>query len=102
MDWTYRQTQWTAGILGVDIRTEMNATTTHGIIAMTAEECPDQRNAKTELESIHRWREKLLPDKNVYGTKSGEILDPFKVEQGRLRETESAERAQHVRARKER
>ena len=38
--------------LDVDMCGEMNATTAHDIISMTAEEGPDLNNVNTEVESI--------------------------------------------------
>ena len=65
--------------LNVDICGEMKATTTHEIIAMTSEEYSDLKNIKTEVESIQQWKANHLPSKIV---KSGEILDPVKIEKG--------------------
>ena len=65
--------------LDVDIRGEMNAKTTHEIIAMLVEEFTDLEKVETEVESIQQWRANL-PDKTVYGTTSGDILYPLKVE----------------------
>ena len=72
--------------LVVDKSGEMHATTVHEIIAMTAEEHPDLKNVTTEVESIQQWKANLLPVRIVYGTKSGEILDPENVEKGPHRE----------------
>ena len=47
--------------LNVDICGEMKATTTHEIIAMTAEEYSDLKNIKTEVESIQQLNANLLP-----------------------------------------
>ena len=72
--------------LDVDTCGDMNATTMHGIIAMTAVMASDLKNAKTEVESIQQWKASLLLDKIEHGTKTGEILDPLKVEKSRLGE----------------
>ena len=72
--------------LDVDTCGGMNAKTTHEIIAMTAGEDSDLKHVKTEIENIQQWKSNLFPDKIVYDTKSGEIMDPLKVEKGRLRE----------------
>ena len=58
MIWTYRQTV-DCVYLDVDICGDMNATTTHEIIAM-AEEYPDMKSVNVEVESIHQWRGKLV------------------------------------------
>ena len=63
----------------VHICGEMHATTTHDIIAMTAEEYSDLE-VKTEVESIQHWKANLLMVKIMYRTNSGEILDRSKVE----------------------
>ena len=62
--------------LNVDMCGEMNATTAHDIISVTAEECPDLNNVNTGVESIQQWKANLFLDKIVLGTKRGEILDP--------------------------
>ena len=80
----------------VDICGEMTATTTHENIEMTAEYHPDLKNAKTAMESTQQRKANLLPDKIVYGMKSGEILDPLKVERGRTQRAGIGERAYHV------
>ena len=38
------------------------------------------------MENIQRWSANVLPDKFVYGTKSGEFLDLLKIEKGPLEE----------------
>ena len=60
--------------LDVDICCEMNATTPRDIITMMAEEHPDLKNVKTDVESIQKWRTNLLPHRIVNRTESGEIL----------------------------
>ena len=65
---------------------KVNAKTTHEIIAMTGEEYLDLKNVKTEVKNIQQWKENLLLDEIVHGMKSGEILDPLKVEKGQPRE----------------
>ena len=42
--------------LDVDICGEINTTTTLEILAMTAEEYPDLKSAKTEVHSIQQWK----------------------------------------------
>ena len=59
---------------------------TEGINAVSAEETSDLKTATFEVESIQQWKANLLLDNIVYGTKSGEMLDPLKVENGRPRE----------------
>ena len=63
--------------LDVDICGEINTTTTLEILAMTAEEYPDLKSAKTEVHSIQQWKTNVVLEKIVYDTKIGEILDPL-------------------------
>ena len=95
MEWTY-PVHTGCVYLDADKSGEMLATTVHETIAMTAEEHPDLKNVTIEVESIQQWIANLLPVRIVYGTKSGEILDPLNVEKGRHRGIEYGERAQHV------
>ena len=50
---------------------------------MNAEEYSDLKTATYEVESIQHWKANLLLHKIACGTKSGEMLDPLKVENGR-------------------
>ena len=72
--------------LDVNIRGETNATTMLEIIAMIADEQhPVPKNVKTEVDSIHQYENNFGAGQHS-ARKSGEILDPLKVEKGRLRE----------------
>ena len=66
---------------------EMHERTTHEIIAMTAAEYPDLKSVKPRWRASSSGRETCRCRTRLeYGTKSGEILDPSKVEKAPLRE----------------